>query len=151
MKFLEVFLVALIVLFLNACAIVDTATRELLPDEKSTAPRVYYAGVEGLKLYAESSSSGPPIAELYLHEKVLRYKLENGFAYVKVPRTGQTGWVRNRHLVWRTGSTSKKKAAKSSPPKKAQKAEASEEVTPEPNPEPNQETDRRDASMFDAF
>jgi hypothetical protein len=153
MKFLKMLLLVSAFLSLYACAMVDSAGRELMPQEESDAPKVYYAGVAGLKMFPQRSVSGSPIAELPLHDKVLRYKVERGFAYVKVHRTGQVGWVRNRDLVWRKRTPSKKNSKTSPPPQ--QKAEVAPENAPDvnlhPDPEPNSETERRDASMFDAF
>ena len=153
MKFLKIILLVPAFLSLYACAMVDSVSRELTPQEESNAPRVYYAGVAGLKMFSQRSVSGSPIAELPLYDKVLRYKVERGFAYVKVHRTGQVGWVRNADLVWRKRSPSKKSPKNTPSPQ--QKAEVTPENTPEanlqPNPQPNPEIERRDASMFDAF
>jgi hypothetical protein len=149
MKFLKMSLLVLVFLSLYACAMVDSASRELMPQEESKSPKVYYAGVAGLKMFSQSRASGSPITELPLHAKVLRYKTERGFAYVKVTGTGQVGWVRNRDLVWRK-RTSSKVTAKKDPPVR-EKAEVTPENTPDANHEPNSETERRDASMFDAF
>lgn len=153
MKFFKILLLISSFLSLYACAMVDSASRELMPQEEANAPRVYYVGVAGLKMFSQSKASGSPIAELPLHAKVLRYKMERGFAYVKVTGTGQVGWVRNRDLVWRK-RTSSKVTAKKDPPPREKGAVASEKksaVNPDPDPEPNSETKRRDASMFDAF
>ena len=149
MKFLKMTLLVPALLSLYACAMVDSVSRELTPQEEPNVPRVYYAGVAGLKMFSQSGVSGSPIAELPLYDKVLRYKVERGFAYVKVARTGQVGWVRNRDLVWRKRTPSKKSPKNSPPPQ--QKAEVTPENTPEVNHEPNPEIERRDASMFDAF
>ena len=149
MKFLKIIFLFSAFLSLHACAMVDSATKELTPQEESTAPRVYYAGVADLKMFSQNKVSDSPIAELPLHEKVLRYKLERAFAYVKVVRTGQMGWVRNADLVWRKRTPSKKAAKNVQSPQ--QKAEAAPENTPEVNHDPNPETERRDASMFDAL
>jgi len=149
MKFLRIIILVSGFLSLYACAMVDSAGRDLMPQEESNAPRVYYAGVEGLKMFSHSRVSDSPIAELPIYEKVLRYKLERGFAYVKVVRTGQSGWVRNADLVWRKRAPSKK-SSETSPPSQ-QKSESAPENRREINPDPNPETDRRDASMFDAF
>ena len=149
MKFLKTILLVLAVLSLHACAMVDSATKELVPQEDSHAPKVYYAGVAGLKMFSQSRVSGSPIAELPLHTKVLRYKTERGFAYVKVTGTGQVGWVRNRDLIWRKRTSSKVTAKKDPPPR--EKGEVVPENRSDVNPEPNSETQRRDASMFDAF
>ncbi len=134
---------------LQACAMVDSNTKELTSQEESTAPSVYYAGVEGLKMFSQSKVSDSPIAELPLHEKVLRYKLERGFAYIKVARTGQVGWVRNKDLIWRKRTPSKRAAKNTGPPQ--QKTETAPGNTPEVNHDPNPELERRDASMFDAL
>jgi len=149
MKFLRIIFLVSVFLSFHACAMVDSATRELTPQEESTAPRVYYAGVSGLQMFSQSKVSDSPIAELPLHEKVLRYKMERGFAYVKVVRTGQMGWVRNADLIWRKRSSSKKAPKNAEPPQ--QKTEAASEKTPEVNHDPNPELERRDASMFDAL
>ncbi len=150
MKFLKMILLVPAFLSLYACAMVDSAGRELMPQKESHhAPRVYYAGVAGLKMFSQRSVSGSPIAELPLYDKVLRYKVEHGFAYVKVTRTGQVGWVRNADLVWRKRTPSKKSSKNSPPPQP--KTEVPPENTPEVNPEPNPEIEPRDASMFDAF
>ncbi len=151
MKFLKVILLVSAFFSLYACVMADSASKDLGTNENAMAPRVYYAGVEGLKLFPESSFSGAPLAELPLHQKVLRYKLERGFAYVKVPGTGQVGWVRNRDLVWRIPKTSQKTSKSVSPSAKEQ-VEIPPGKTPSVNHDPNQETDRkRDASMFDAM
>ena len=64
-------------------------------------PLVYYAAEDGLKLYPAPSFYQEPIAELPMNEKVLRYRTEKRFGYVKVERTGQEGWVENARLKWR--------------------------------------------------
>jgi len=66
--------------------------------------RVYYAGVEGLKVYSGSSTSSKVVGKLGLHEKVVRSKLERGFAYVESATTGTKGWVNNAQLIWRLPS-----------------------------------------------
>lgn len=65
----------------------------------AAAPRVYYAGVEGLKVYSEASVSSKVVGTLSLHEKVTRSKLERGYAYVETARSGLKGWVDNAQLV----------------------------------------------------
>ena len=148
MKFLKMILLVPVFLSLYACAMVDSAGRESTSGGDSNAPRVYYAGISGLKMFSECRVSGSPIAELTLHEKVLRYKMERGFAYVKVVRTGQVGWVKNANLVWQKRGPSK--AAPKSHPVEG-KSEVVPETTLDVNPDPNPEIKRRDASMFDAL
>jgi len=65
------------------------------------AGRVYYASVAGLTVYSEPSSSSKVVGELSLHEKVTRYKLQGGYAYVTADASGLTGWVNNGMLLWR--------------------------------------------------
>ena len=149
MKILRIVLFVSALLSLYACAMVDSTGREMTSQEESNAPRVYYAGVAGLKMFSQSKASGSPIAELPLHAKVLRYKMERGFAYVKAAGTGQVGWVRNCDLVWRKRTSSKKTAKKESVAR--EKAAVVSENKSDVNHEPNSETQRRDASMFDAF
>ncbi len=149
MKFSKMIVLVSIFLPLCACALVDSTG--LGPGGESSAPRVYYAGISGLKMFSECRASGTPISQLPLHEKVFRYKVERGFAYVKVARTGQVGWVKNANLVWQKRSPSK--AVKSNPGEKQSEVdpEPTLDVNPDVNPEPNSEIERRDASMFDAF
>src|SRR5215510_15385159 len=64
-------------------------------------PRVYYAGVDGLKVYSEPSASSKIVGTLSLHEKVTRSGVERGYGYVTSSKSGLTGWVSNAQLVWR--------------------------------------------------
>ena len=99
---------------------------------KKEKPLVYYAAEEGLKLYPEPSFEQEPIAELPLHEKVLRYRTEKRFGYVKVERTGQEGWVENARLKWRL---EKQKSV----PKTAAPQEKQEAPSDQPATEPQQD------------
>src|SRR5262245_27371335 len=67
----------------------------------SQAPRLYYAGVEGLKVYSEPSTSSRVAGTLSLHEKVVRTNLERGYAFVESSQSGLKGWVDNAQLIWR--------------------------------------------------
>jgi len=67
----------------------------------AAAPRVYYAGTDGLKVYSEASTSSQVLGQLSLHEKVTRFKLERGYAYVESAKSGLKGWVINAQLIWR--------------------------------------------------
>jgi len=129
--------------FLCSCAVVDStkdvvdSTRKLLSEPDNTGPRIYYVGASDLKLFSGPHSSKTCVAKLPLNEKVLRYKVEKGFAHVKVSSTGQTGWVKNAHLIWKKAS---------SPPKKPPEKEVIEKDW-----KPDLEQEGRNASMFDAF
>ena len=69
------------------------------------APRVYYAGIEGLKVYNEPSTSSKVVGTLPLHEKVTRTKLDRGWAYVESTKSTVKGWVNNAQLIWRLPGT----------------------------------------------
>lgn len=58
MKFLKVILLLPLLLSAYACAMVDSASRELMPREEASAPKVYYVGVAGLKMYPQNRASG---------------------------------------------------------------------------------------------
>jgi hypothetical protein len=77
-----------------------TPTPQVTPAAAMT-PRVYYAGVDGLKVYSEPSASSKVLGALSLHEKVTRTKLERGYAYVESAKSGRKGWVNNSQLIWR--------------------------------------------------
>jgi hypothetical protein len=62
---------------------------------------VYYAGAEGLKVYSDPSTSSKVVGTLALHEKVVRTKLERGYAFVESPTSALKGWVDNAQLIWR--------------------------------------------------
>ncbi len=78
-------------------------------------PRVYFAGAQGLRVYAEPSFSARVVGELALHEKVVRRRLERGYAYVEAERTGLAGWVDNARLLWRLPASAKGSAAAPEP------------------------------------
>ncbi|MET0152786.1 MAG: SH3 domain-containing protein, partial [Candidatus Binatia bacterium] len=63
--------------------------------------RVYYSSVEGMKVYSEPSTSSTVVGTLSLHEKVIRSKLERGYAFVESSQSGVKGWVDNAQLIWR--------------------------------------------------
>lgn len=70
------------------------------------APRVYYVGVDELKVYSEPSASSKVVGTFTLHEKVTRTKLERGYAYVESSKTAVKGWVTNAQLIWRLPAAS---------------------------------------------
>ena len=71
------------------------------PAAASQARRTYYAGVEGLKVYSDPSTSAKVVGTLSLHEKVARTNLERGYAFVESSKSGLKGWVDNAQLIWR--------------------------------------------------
>lgn len=80
-------------------------TPQPLPATAAQAPRVYYAGIAGLEVYSEPSTSSKVVGALSLHEKVTRTKLDRGYAYVESPKSGVKGWVVNAQLIWRLPGT----------------------------------------------
>ena len=121
--------------------------------------QVFFAAVEGLKLYPEPQFSDNIITELPLNEKLLRYRIEKGFAYVKVQRTGQKGWVENARLKWRI---EKQKAPADQPPpatgdvnQTAADAASPEEIDAAASPgasTPSDSTTKKpDASVLDSY
>jgi hypothetical protein len=65
------------------------------------APRAYYARVERLKVYGAPSASSEVVGTLSLREKVMRFKVERGYALVESTKSGLKGWVDNAQLTWR--------------------------------------------------
>ena len=71
-----------------------------------------------------------PIAELPLNEKVMRYRTEKRFGYVKVERTGQEGWVENARLKWRL---EKQQSESKTAVPQDQQEKPSDQLAPEPS------------------
>lgn len=70
------------------------------PDIESQ-PLPFFVGVDGLALYSSPTVASPIITRLSLHQKVLRFKLEKGYAYIRAPESGEEGWVDNAKLIWK--------------------------------------------------
>ena len=141
MKYRKSIFLVLASFFLCSCAMMRPTPERTVPTGVEGPPRVYYVGLSGLKLFPSPRLSKDYVARLSLNEKLLRYRIEKGFAYVRVEGTGQTGWVINAHLTWKRGK-SKKKASKEAP---------EDEGEPEQRWAPDYESGGRDASIFDAF
>lgn len=62
---------------------------------------VYFAATDGLAVHGDASFSSPVVGRLALHEKIVRTRLQSGFAYVVSDQTGVAGWVDNAQLIWR--------------------------------------------------
>ena len=160
MKYPKLILLIVASFFICSCAVVDStkdvmdSTKKLFSGSDDTGPKTYYVGRSDLKLFSEPHSSKTYVAKLPLNEKVMRYKIQKGFAYVKVASTGQTGWVKNAHLIWKKPSSPPKKP----PEKLPEKERVEKDLKPNPEKErvkkdlkPDPETGGRNASMFDAF
>ena len=166
-------------LFLCSCVMVDSNTKKSGVLDTSESAETFYVGQAGLKLFPEPRFSKSFIAALSLHEKVVRDKLEKGFAHVRVVRTGQTGWVNNAHLLWKVSPPPESVSTEPTPPPKSVPSESSpsaksvptvpspsaESSQPEPTPEkipseenvirepecPDPEREGRDAAIFNRF
>ncbi|MBW1854542.1 MAG: hypothetical protein JRJ00_07660 [Deltaproteobacteria bacterium] len=144
-------------------------TRERSGEVTQQKASVYYAGIDGLKLYAQPRFSKDHILALPLNEKLLRYKTSKGFAYVKVVSTGQVGWVENGQLKWKKVTTEKKPGqetgkeltpSKESGEKAEEKrsgpgilkpAEAEAAPVPSTTPQAIEKPKKPDASVLDAL
>jgi len=108
------------------------------PGKKAaSAPRTYYARIEGLKVYQDPSTSSKVVGTLSLHEKVMRYKVERGFAFVGSPKSDVKGWVDNAQLIWRlpaapaaAAPSPGDAAPEEAPPEQVQPQEAQPEEAP---------------------
>ncbi len=97
--------------------------------ESSTrTARVYYAAVDGLKVYSEPSASSKVVGTLALHEKVTRSRLKQGYAYVESFTSGVKGWVSNARLIWHLPTPAARGPAEAQP----EAPEATEPEAPEP-------------------
>ena len=71
------------------------------PGSSTQDGTVYFAATDGLAMHGDASFSSPVVGRLALHEKVVRTRLQSGYAYVVSDRTGTAGWVDNAQLIWR--------------------------------------------------
>lgn len=69
------------------------------PGSSAERPQARYSAAAGVVLRETPDAAAGLVGRLGLHEAVLRYKLENGYAYVKSEKTGHDGWVRERDLI----------------------------------------------------
>jgi hypothetical protein len=134
----------------------DIPEAEAQQTEAEAEPLVYYVGVESLRLYEEPRASGDFIADLEQYQKVYRYKIENGFAWVKVDGTDMTGWVNNARLIWRLPKPGVAEPVEQPPetpsPPSAEATDENtpaDEMAPTDSPEPGSES--VDPSRFDPF
>jgi hypothetical protein len=124
-------------LSLAGCSVQNTVSgwfRKAPHEARAEAGQVYYAGVEGLIVHGEPSSSARVVGHLSLHEKVTRYKIERGYAYVKSDTSGLKGWVNNAMLIWRLPAR-----AKPAPDLPAEPAAEEPSEVPEPPATPESE------------
>lgn len=72
-------------------------------DSKSGAKgeAVFFVGVERLPVLAEPKGAAAVRGHLALHQKVVRTKIQNGYALVRAAKGGLEGWVLNSRLLWK--------------------------------------------------
>ncbi len=69
------------------------------PSPAAQQATTYYSAVDGLPVHADASRSAKVVGKLALHQKVVRSRIEAGWAYVDAD--GVSGWVDNAQLIWR--------------------------------------------------
>jgi hypothetical protein len=124
---------------------------------KSSAKQegVFFAGEGGLTVRDAPKASGKIIGQLSLHQKVVRSKVTDGYALVRVVDGGLAGWVVNAKLLWKLPGSQPAAAVEETPV-------ASEETPPPPEasqtPPPAPEApkapapkSRTGASVFDPY
>jgi hypothetical protein len=122
----------LLILAVSGCSSVRQTMKSWLdesPLADSEAPQtsggqVYYAASAGLAVHSEASASSKTIGRLGQYEKVIRTRLERGYAYIRSESGAVQGWVDNAQLIWRV------------PTRKPAPQPDSKAVAPSPGPEP---------------
>ena len=62
---------------------------------------VFFAGENGLTVRDAPKASGKIVGQLSLHQKVVRSKVTDGYALVRVVNGHLAGWVVNAKLLWK--------------------------------------------------
>jgi uncharacterized protein YgiM (DUF1202 family) len=155
--------VSLAVLAMSSCTTMDSAIKDIKSYGGDSQSKTYYVGKSELPLYSGPSLTTDCIAKLPLNEKVIRYRVKNGFAYVRASITGQKGWVNNGQLKRKpvpvpkqdpTVKPPKKATSVSSESKKRNPSADGKIMIPtnnEDNLSPKKSNKPGDASSFDAF
>ncbi len=117
---------------------------------------VFYAGADGLAVREAPKSSGKVIGTLSLHQKVVRSKVTDGYALVRVSGGDLAGWVVNAKLLWKLPQATpaveaeeapaEETATPTEPPAEAPPTEPATEAPKEQTPKP-----RSGASVFDPY
>lgn len=122
----------LLILAVGGCSSVRQTMKSWLDESSpadSEAPQtsggqVYYVGSAGLAVHSEASASSKTIGRLGQYEKVIRTRLERGYAYIRSQSGAVQGWVDNAQLIWRV------------PARKPAPQPDSKAAAPSPSPEP---------------
>jgi hypothetical protein len=139
-------LIAVIAIGLTACS-----TPKLVESLKEKGPEAvhqdgrpdqdgqpYYVINGGLPVRAAASASAKVLGHLFQHEKVIRTRLEKGYAYIATADGRLAGWVDNNRLDWRKPAG--KKPAKATTDEVVDIPDQGESVQPAPStdsPEPS--------------
>jgi pyruvate/2-oxoglutarate dehydrogenase complex dihydrolipoamide acyltransferase (E2) component len=117
---------------------------------------VFYAGTDGLVVRDAPKSSAKLIGTLSLHQKVVRSKVTDGYALVRVSGGDLAGWVVNANLLWKLpqatpaaeaeAAPAEETAPPTEPPAEAPPTEPATEAPKEQAPKP-----RSGASVFDPY
>jgi hypothetical protein len=119
---------------------------------KEATPRAHYVGVARARLHREPEASSEVVGELALHEGVLSYRLENGFAYVRAERSGRSGWMRASDLIDQLPPPRPRPAAVETSPAPEPEAPSAEAAPPaEPPAEPEPAPEPPEKSVFDPY
>lgn len=134
------------------CASARDLLGGMLPGESKPSP--YYVEIDSLPVYRTPGRH--VLARLPRNERVLRSRLEKGWAFVRVEATGLEGWVDNSKLAWRpqeAGGAEPSGALAEEPEAPALPAEPAAQPEPAPgDAKPQQEGETRvPPSVFDPY
>ena len=123
-------------------------------EQRATA---LYSAAAGVALHESADTSSAIVGKLGLYEGVLRTRIENDFAFVRSPKSGRSGWVREAQLVERppvarkapVEAPSAAPEAAGSPAEVGTPGVADEAIEPAEPGEPPAETPER--SIFDPY
>ena len=124
--------------------------------QREAEPLVYYVSAESLGLYEQPGTARNLVAVLEQYQKVYRYKIEKGFAWVKVDGSDMTGWVKNAKLIHQlpqrsVGEPAKHSPATSNSPSDEEMEKRIPEGETQPTASPESAPKSVDPSAFDAF
>lgn len=134
-------------LILSGCAAVQSGMTGWFgaPDDRGVGkPHARYSAAAGVALRSKPDESSEVVGKLALHEGVLRYQVEGGFAFVTSQKSGRSGWVRERQLIERL-PVATKPAAEAPPSAVEEPAEPGEPPPEEAPAEPPEK------SIFDPY
>jgi hypothetical protein len=125
-------------------------------------PRAYYAASARVPVLADPDASAKRVGELALHEGVLRYQVEGGYAWVSSQKGDTKGWVSERALIERLPAPAPARAAKPAalPLTEAAPSEAVAPVAPVDDAPVDEDSDEaepaepgapREKSVFDPY